>query len=140
MSYAKPIPVPDERSAPFWSAARRHRLAIQRCQSCRAYAHPPEIVCPRCQHVEFAFEEVSGRGRVKAWTIMRQPFAPGFGEEVPFVNAIVELEEQPWLNIMATLVDGADARIAYDDPVQVVFEDVTPEVTLPKFRLARRNG
>ena len=135
--YRKPVPVPDERSSAIWEAAREHRLVIQRCQGCGWYSHPPEAVCPNCRGIEFAFDAVTGRGKIKSWNVMRHGFVDGFEEDIPYVNVIVELDEQRGLYLLATLVDGADARIAWEAPVEVVFDDVTPEVTLPKFRLVK---
>lgn len=136
-SYRKPIPVPDERTEGYWQAAREHRLAIQRCQYCGYYSHPPAIVCSNCNAFEpsFTFETVSGRGTIKAWVVMHDPMVEGFEEDVPWVNVLVELEEQKDLLILANLVDGRSANIKVGAPVEVVFQDVTPEVTLPQFRL-----
>ena len=138
-SYKKPLPAPDERTEGFWKAAKEHKLALQQCQRCRHFHHPPEIVCPHCQDPDpsFSFEPVSGRGTVRSWIVMRDAFLPGFQEEIPWINVVVELEEDKSLRMVARLADGPDAPIKLGAPVEVVFEDVTPEVTLPQFRLAR---
>lgn len=133
--YHKPVPVPDEQSAAIWDAARLHLFVIERCRTCGWYSHPPEMVCPNCQGVEFAFEQVSGRGRIKSWTVVRHGFVDGFEDDIPYVNVIVELEEQVGLYFLATLSGGSDADISWDAQVEVTFDDVTPEVTLPKFRI-----
>ncbi|MCL0102018.1 OB-fold domain-containing protein [Dehalococcoidia bacterium] len=137
MSYSKPLPIPDELSEPFWKAARASSLVIQRCQHCRYYSHPPENVCPNCRSLEqsFEFEPVSGRGEIKSWIVMRDAFLPGFVDELPFVIAVVELNEQPGLRMITRIMDGADASIEIGMPVRVVFEEVTRDITLPQFTL-----
>jgi uncharacterized OB-fold protein len=136
-SVIRPLPVPDERSAPYWEAASRHVLAIARCSRCRRFAHPPDIVCPNCRHTDprFAFEPVSGRGCVRSWVVMRQSFLPGFDADVPFVLVDVALDEQDDVRLIGRLVDGPGAPLAAGDRVRTVFEDVAPGVAVPAFEL-----
>jgi uncharacterized protein len=135
----RPVPVPDERSAPFWEAAARHVLTVARCARCRAWVLPPDLTCPRCLSTDpgFAFEPVSGRGRVRSWTVVRQSFLPGFDDQVPFVLVDVELEvdEQNDLRLIGRLLDGPEAPVRLGDPVVVAFEDVAPGVSIPAFAL-----
>ena len=93
----RPVPVPDERSAPFWEAAAEHVLALGALLARAARSRiPPDLVCPHCHSTEpgFAFEPVSGRGIVRSWTVVRQSFLPGFDDDLPFVLVDVELDEQ----------------------------------------------
>lgn len=133
----RPVPAPDERSAPFWQAAARHVLTVARCARCRAWVHPPDLTCPRCLSSDpaFAFEPVSGRGTVRTWTVMRQSFLPGLAEEVPFLLVDVELAEQADLRIIGRLLDGPDAPVRLGAPVTAAFEDVAPGVSVPAFVL-----
>jgi uncharacterized OB-fold protein len=133
----RPVPVPDERSAPYWEAAAEHVLAIARCSRCRAWAMPPDVTCPRCLSTDpaFVFEPVSGRGTVRSWTVMRQSFLPGFAEDVPFLLVDVELAEQAELRMVGRLLDGPDAPVRLGDPVTVAFEDVAPGVSVPAWTL-----
>lgn len=132
--------MPDERTAGFWEAAARHRLAIARCGQCGFFAHPPDAVCCACGSTEpqFAFEEVSGRGRIRSWTVVRQALLPGFADDVPFKLVDVELDEQPELRLVGRLTDGLDAPIAPGDRVAACFEDIAPGIAVPAFRLDRR--
>ena len=134
---ARPLPVPDETSAPFWEAAAGHVLTIARCSRCAAFTHPPDVVCPHCRSTkpDFVFTPVSGRGRVRSWTVMRQSFLPGFEADVPFVLVDVELEEQPELRIIGRLTDGTEATLELGAPVHLAFEDVAPGVAVPAFAL-----
>ncbi|MBX6388498.1 MAG: OB-fold domain-containing protein [Frankia sp.] len=132
----RPVPVPDETSAPYWAAAARHELVIARCARCRMFTHPPDLTCPHCGSTDpgFTFEPVSGRGVVRSWTVVHQSFLPGF--EVPFVLVDVELAEQPELRLIGRLLDGPGAGPRLGDPVTVAFEDVAADVAVPAFRLA----
>ena len=133
----KPLPVPDERSQPFWDATGRHELVIQRCQDCGQYAHPPVIICAGCLSTRpsFAFETVSGAGTIKTWTVMRTAFLPAFHADLPYVMVEVELAEQEGLTLVGRLVDGPDAPIALGMAVETVFDDVAPGMAVPEFEL-----
>jgi uncharacterized OB-fold protein len=135
--YAKPLPVPDAFSEEFWRAAKEHRLCLQRCRHCGTFSHPPEPLCANCLAPDAAFEfaPLSGRGRISTWTVMRDAFIPAFRPDIPWVIVVVELAEQPGLRVLARLVDGASAPLALGAEVEVVFEDVSGETTLPQFRL-----
>jgi uncharacterized OB-fold protein len=133
----RPVPAPDERSAPYWDAAARHELVIARCSHCGTFAHPPDLVCGHCHHPDAAFEfvPVSGRGSVRSWTVMHQSFLPGFEADLPFVLVDVELDEQANLRTIGRLVDGPDAPLALGARVRVAFEDLAPGVSIPAFAL-----
>lgn len=133
---ARPLPVPDEASAPYWAAAADHVLSIARCSACNAYTHPPDVVCPHCHSTspDFVFTPVSGRGTVRSWTVMYESFLPGF-VDVPFVLVDVELAEQPELRLIGRLVDGPQAPLRIGAPVRVAFEDLSPSVAVPAFAL-----
>lgn len=139
--HPRPVPVPDELSGGFWAAAARHRLAIRRCERCGWMSYPPDVVCASCLSPDrsFSWQEVSGRGTLRSWTIVHTAFLPGFAPYVPYVVAAAELEEQPGLRFTARLLDGPDAPLKYGAPVETDFEDV-PErngagVTIPVLRL-----
>ena len=136
-SAARPVPVPDETSAPFWDAAAAHVLTAARCSRCGSFSIPPDVVCQHCHSTkpEFAFEPVSGRGVVRSWTVVRQSFLPGFTDDVPFVLVDVELDEQADLRMIGRLVDGADVALHVGDRVVAAFEDIAPGVAVPAFAL-----
>ena len=135
----RPVPVPDERSAPFWEAAAAHVLTVARCSRCGKFSIPPDIVCSHCHRPdpEFVFEPVSGRGLLRSWTIVRQSFLPGFDDDLPFVLVDVELDEQADLRVIGRLLDGADVPLQLGDRVTAAFEDLAPGVAVPAFVLER---
>jgi hypothetical protein len=131
-AYAKPLPQVTPEMRPFWEAARRHELVVQRCRGCGTHRFPARDICSRCLSREAGWVRVSGRGTVFSWATMHQVYHPGFAADVPYAVIVVELEEGA--RLVSNLVACAPGEIVAGMPVEVVFEDVTPEVTLPKFR------
>ncbi len=136
MPVTKPIPVPDQVTAPFWEATNRGALAIQHCESCEYYIHPPEALCPRCQTPDLAFREVSGRARVYTHTIVRDNVTQGFAEDEPYVIGIIELVEQERLVLVANVVGIAPEDVQIGMPVRVTFERLNETIALPQFEPA----
>jgi len=129
-------PVQDPLSRPFWQAAAAHRLMVQRCGACGHWQHPPAPHCHRCRKAEaLAWQTVSGRGHLVSWTEVRQGLVHGFKDCGPYLNLLVELDEEPGLLMVA---DTAGAPIAGWTPtegarMQVCFQDLDG-FTLPQFR------
>ena len=134
----KPLPEITPEMALFWEAARRHELVVQRCRGCGARRFPAREICSRCLSRDAGWERVSGRGSVFSFAIMHQVYHPGFADAVPYAIVVVELEEG--VRMLSNLVDCPVERIEIGMPVEAVFEPVTPEVTLPKFRPRRAAG
>ncbi len=132
--YKKPLPRPNAVSKPFWEAAKQHELQIQRCNSCGAYVFYPREACAECLSSDLSWVKVSGKGTVYSYTIAHIPTHPAFAEDVPYVIAIIELDEGPY--ITTNIVGCKLEAVKIDMPVEVIFEDVTPEITLIKFRPA----
>jgi uncharacterized OB-fold protein len=133
----RPIPVPDEATAGFWEAVGRHEVAFQRCQHCGRYAHLPVAFCPGCHNLDdpsFAFERVSGRGKIVNWTVIIDHMVAGFAGSDPIVHVLVVLDEQDDLLFPATLI-GDTEGLRLGAPVEFVFRDVAEGVTLPYFQL-----
>ena len=131
----KPLPAPDELSQPFWEAAKQRRLVVQRCQECGYFNHPPRPACDACQSQQFQFEPVSGRGAIYSFTVMHQPNIAGFENQIPYINILVELEEQPLLFMVSNLPGSEKDKVRIGERVEAYFEEVDAEVTLPQFRL-----
>lgn len=138
MTSGRPVPVPDESSAPYWAAAAEHVLTVAKCGRCETLTLPPDVVCTACGSTdpEFEFTAVSGSGLVRSWTVIRQSFLPGF--DVPFVLVDVELAEQADLRLIGRLLDGVDADLRIGAPVRVAFEDLSAHIAVPAFELAAR--
>jgi uncharacterized OB-fold protein len=133
----RPIPIPDNSSEGFWQATKHNVLAIARCSRCGVFNHPPDAICAHCGSAEpeFIFQPVSGRGKVKSWTIVRQALLPGFEAEIPYVLVDIELDEQEGLRITGRLLDGPGAVIRLGQSVNVRFEHIAPDIAVPAFVL-----
>jgi uncharacterized OB-fold protein len=130
--YAKPLPRVDEESKGFWEACRRHELYVQRCGRCGALRHYARALCPGCLSERVEWARCSGKGTVYTFTVTYQNQAAGFRDELPYVLAYVELEEG--VRMLTNVVGCKPEDVRIGMRVEVVFEDVTPEATLPKFR------
>ncbi|MBI2863255.1 MAG: OB-fold domain-containing protein [Chloroflexi bacterium] len=134
--YAKPLPAPLHRelTKPFWEAAQRHELIIPRCKRCGEFFWYPRELCPHCLSFDWEWQRVQGKGRVYTFTIVRQPQYPAFNADVPYVFAIIQLNEG--IRMVSNVVGCPVEEVKVDMPVEVTFDDVTPECTLFKFKPA----
>ena len=133
-----PLPQPESNAQPFWDALREGELRLQRCAGCGLLGHPPRAMCPECGSFEFEWVPVSGRGTVYTFAVTQQPIHPALVDHTPFATIVVELEEGQRLT--SNLVDVPPDEIEIGLPVEIVFERVTDEVTLPLFRSRGRNA
>lgn len=134
-TYQKPQPVIDPGTKPFWDAAREHRLSIPLCEDCGKHHFYPRELCPHCHSDKLRWADASGGGEVYSYTIARKPAGPVFAEDVPYVIAMITLDEGPRMLTNIITADVDSVRIG--DRVRVRFDDVTPELTLPKFVLEK---
>jgi uncharacterized OB-fold protein len=132
---SRPVPEVTPYLAPFFAAAREERLVVQRCDGCGALRFPAREICSVCLSTEASWTPVSGRGEIFSFNVMHQIYHPGFAAAVPYAVVVVKLEEGP--KMTSNLVDCPLDRITVGMPVEVVFERLSPEVTLPKFRPRR---
>jgi uncharacterized OB-fold protein len=130
--YIKPLPKPSPTSRPFWEAAKRHELMLQRCAACGKFIYYPRDRCPHCFGDKLEWQRVSGKGKIYSYTVVRRASARSFADG-PYVLAIVELAEGPR---MTTNIAAPPEQVRVDMPVVVHFDDVTPERTLVKFKPA----
>ncbi len=131
---AIPLPVPNQDNEGFWEGCRRHELRVQRCTRCVSLRHPPRPMCPGCCTTEYEWAAVSGRGVVYSFTIVHRPTLPAFQAQIPYNVAVVHLEEGPFM--VTNLVGCATDQIRIGMAVVVEFDDISPTVSLPKFRMA----
>jgi uncharacterized OB-fold protein len=135
------FPLPDlewEPTREFWAGAARGELLIPRCDGCGAYAWYPRERCRACRGERFTWTRLSGRARLFSWTVVRHAFLPQFAADVPFVPALVALDEDPHVRVVTRIVDCAPSELAFDIAVRVVFrrlefEGVDGHVIAPLF-------
>ena len=125
-----PIPQITDENGAFWTGGRDGEILINRCTSCGYWIHPPTPRCPKCLSDAVEPQAASGRGTVYSYTINRQAWVPGL--EVPFVIAMVELDDQPGLRLMTNIVDCPTEEVEIDMPVEVAFVE-RGEAFIPVF-------
>jgi uncharacterized OB-fold protein len=129
--YRKPLPEPNETTRPFWEGVRAHQLRLQRCRDCHKRVFYPRVVCPFCLSEHLEWFTASGKGKVYSYTVVRRAMHPAFRVDVPYVLAIVELDEGPRLT--TNIVGVVPEEVRVDMPVRAAYDDVTPDLTLLKF-------
>jgi hypothetical protein len=132
----RPIPVPNEWTKPFWDAAKQGALALQRCQSCGHFQHPPYATCVNCISTDLTFEPVRGKGTIYSYTIMYHAGDQRFASAIPYASIIVELDEAKGALLAGNLLDAPYTEAKVGRRVEVVFEQLNDDITLPQFRLA----
>lgn len=130
---SKPVPAitPDMRE--FFDGARAGRLMVQKCDSCGQLRFPAHELCSKCNSTASRWVQVCGRGEVFSFNIMHQLYHPGFASEVPYAVVMVELEEG--CKFVSNLLGVKPHEIKCGMPVEVTFEKLNDEVSMPKFRL-----
>jgi len=132
MSYNKPLPKLDTDNRPFWAATKQGKFMLQFCRDCGDTRFPPGPVCPKCLSSNQDWKEASGKGTLESWVDFHRAYWDGFKGELPYRVCMVRLEEGPI--VVSNLTSKTD-NLRMGQPVQVVYEAVTDEVTLPKFAL-----
>ena len=129
-----PVPAVNAETVGWWEAAARHRLVVQRCASCGTTRHPPGPICPHCRSTEAQWSELPGTGSVFTFTVVRQAFLPALADRIPYVVIAVELDGGDGARMVSNLVDIDPADVAIGMRVEVVWEVMGPELSLPRFR------
>ena len=131
----RPVPKPTPETAEFWAGARRGELRIQRCRACgNAYFYPRPI-CPRCNSTDVEWFTASGRGRLYSYVINHRA-PPNFRDYAPYVIAVVELDEGPRMMTNIVGVEPKPENLPIDLPVEVTFERLNDEISVPLFQPA----
>jgi len=131
--YTKPLPRIAPVDAPFWEAARKRELRVQYCLDCGNMWYPPAEGCSKCLSSRYEWAQLTGKGRIWSWALFYHCYYPSFANEIPYNVVSVLLEEG--LLMTANIVGIKNQDIRCDLPVEVYFEDATPEITLVKFKL-----
>lgn len=130
----RPLPRRNSFSTPFWDAAQRHELLLQKCDDCGRYRFYPRPMCPQCHSTRTTWTVCSGLGSVYSFTIVRRPLARWFAERLPLVCAVIELDEG--VRMVSNVVGIDPERVHIGLRVMVGFEDVNDEISLPLFEPA----
>jgi len=130
--YKKPLPQPTPWSKPFWAGCKKHELLIQKCKDCQRHIFYPKLFCPLCLSPNLEWVKVSGRGKIYSYTVVYSYAPTEFSEDTPYVVAVIDLQEG--VRMMSNIVGCPPEKVKCDMEVEVVFDDVTQEITLPKFK------
>jgi uncharacterized OB-fold protein len=133
---ARPVPVADDLTLPFWDAVARGELVIQYCTGCGRYQHPPDVICYNCgTSAHHEYRPVSGRGRIYTFSIVHVTRQAAFEALVPYPVVIVELTEQSGLFMTSNILGTDPAGISIGATVEFWAEQTQPGVWLAQFRL-----
>jgi len=124
------IPQPTPETQHFWDGTRDGELRIQRCSGCSHAYFPPRPFCPKCASRDVEVVTASGRASLYSYVIHHRP-APGF--EPPYSIAVVQLQEGPRMMTNVVGVEQTPEALVLDMPLQVTFEKLSDEITLPLF-------
>jgi len=128
----KQIPVPTSETQPYWEGCHNHELRIQKCQACGQHQFYPRLYCMACMSDQVEWVTASGRGTILSFTIVYRPVTKAFAGDVPYVVALVTLDEGP--KMMSNIVECDPERVSIGMPVTVTFEDWSEEISVLKFR------
>lgn len=130
---ARPLPQPTTETAAYWAAAKDQRLVIQRCTDCGACQFYPRAFCVSCLSDKTQWIDAGGQGHIYTFTISRIAPSPAFESRLPYVVALIDLDEG--VRMLANILDADLARVAIGARVSVCFESVSESCTLPQFTL-----
>lgn len=128
------MPKISDDTAPFWQGCRERRLLFQRCSECGHMRYPASIVCPECHSAASAWVESKGEGRIYSFVVFRRAFHPAMADRIPYVVAVVELDEGP--SFLTNIVDSDPELIRCDQRVLLKWENLEDGLALPVFRIA----
>ena len=129
-----PPPTPDEDSQPYWDYCKAGELRAQRCLGCSRLRFPPRPICPDCSSFEFDWQLLSGRGEIYSYTVTHQAIHRALEALIPHTAILVKLDEG--LLMTSNLIDP-EATAEIGRRVEVVFDPISDDVTLPKFRVVQ---
>ncbi|WP_028316090.1 Zn-ribbon domain-containing OB-fold protein [Desulfatibacillum aliphaticivorans] len=130
--YTKPLPLLTSLSKTFYEGCKENKLLYQHCKDCGEVIFYPKIVCPACMGTNLDWKESAGKGKIFSFTVAYDFAPPEFASSTPYALAVVNLDEG--FSMLTNIVDCDLEKLQCDMPVEVLFDPVTPEITLPKFR------
>lgn len=128
----KPVPVPTKDTQPYWDGCKQHELRVQKCAACGHYQFYPRLYCTACMSDRVEWVKTVGRAKVLSYTIIYRPVTQAFAGDVPYVVAMVTLDEGP--QMMTNIIGCEPEKVHIGMPVQVTFDDWTEEISVPKFK------
>ncbi|MGE5526141.1 MAG: Zn-ribbon domain-containing OB-fold protein [Rhodospirillaceae bacterium] len=134
--YMKPLPTITDENRPFWEGCKAGKLRMQQCGDCGHIRYPISHCCPKCLSYDFKWKDLSGRGEVFSYVVFYQLYNKAFEKDIPYNVALVQLEEGPRMYSNVVGVDNDAVKVG--DKLEAVFDPVTPDVTIPRFKWVSR--
>ena len=126
-----PQPIVNADSAPYWAGAREGELLIRKCKDCGTLHFMPRYLCPACWSNNLEWVQAAGRGTVHSFTVIRRASDPAFADKVPYVVALIDLEEGP--RMCANILGDDALSVNIGDAVSLTFEDRGDGALIPQF-------
>jgi uncharacterized protein len=117
---------------PYWDYIRQHELRVQKCLTCGKLHYPVSPICPHCMGLESDWAKLSGKGKVASFVVVHRGRSPLFPPNAPYVVAIIETEEG--IRMLSNVVGCKPEDVKMDMPVELVFQDFGPQLTVPRFK------
>ena len=116
---------------PYWDGVEQGKLLLQHCPACGAHQYYARPLCAKCNAAGLEWREASGNGVLYSYSVVYRGPSPAFQSIVPYVTAIVELEEGP--RMLTNIVDADPESLRVEEPVRVVFREGPEGLRLPYF-------
>ena len=129
-----PLPTPTQENDFYWEKCKEHELWLRSCNACNDPYFYPRDMCPVCHSRDTTWVQASGRGEVHAYAVVERPPTPAFAGEVPFVTALIKLEEGPILPTRIVGVEPVPDAVSIGMAGQIEFDDASETISLPVFR------
>lgn len=130
--YSKPLPLLRGMTKEFYDHCKNGELRFQRCTDCGKWRHVPREMCAKCGSWNWEWARSSGRGELFTWTVVQRVMHPAFPDDVPYAPAVIQMQEG--VRLVSWVIDCPPEELKMGMPVEVVFDAVTDEVTLPRFK------
>ncbi len=130
----RPTPTPTQENDFYWEKCREHELWLRSCNACTEPYFYPRDMCPTCHSRDTTWVQASGRGTVHAYAVVERPPMPAFNAEVPYITALIKLEEGPILPTRIVGVEPHPESVNIGMAGHIEFEDVSETIALPVFR------
>ena len=130
--YTKPLPVMEGLTGEFYDWCKKEDLHFQKCASCDTLRHVPREMCAECNSFEWEWVRSSGRGTVYTWVVVNRALHPAFAHDAPYADVVVEMEEG--VRLLSTVVDCPPEELEIAMPVELTYDAVTEDITLPRFK------
>ncbi|MBV6756695.1 Zn-ribbon domain-containing OB-fold protein [Rhodococcus opacus] len=138
MTSGRILPRPDADTREYWAAAAQGKLLIQRCEDCETPRFYPRLLCPKCHSQRSRWDESTGAGAIHSFSIVHRAPLPEFRDKVPYVVALIDLDDgvRMFSNITGTTGDALHIGAR----VRVTFRKETDEIGIPEFELIQENA